>query len=37
MGLILLEASNDAFILWLSMILCGIGLIVVYKNWKKKK
>lgn len=33
---ILLEAGADNYVLWLSLILCGIGCVVIFKGRKKK-
>lgn len=35
--MILVQTADGAYTLWLSLILCGVGLAVVYNNWKKKK
>lgn len=34
---ILLSGNSLSFVQWISLILCSIGLVVIYRNYKKKK
>jgi Flp pilus assembly protein TadB len=37
MGMLLLEESSDNFVLWISLILCSLGCLVIWKGSNNKK